>query len=185
MNQMSRLLNNAFLPYFCIFLLSSVTCVTPTYAQSGSSPNTEIAQANQTVVEWFEKYDAIRRNAEMSAGDKLKHGNALKKALKSGDKISAGTKTFVEKMRAKYEAAAAAIKQLPEIPETKELQEGYIQYFTDMEHSFAEITTQDVTPASSQTKAETKANLEKLSAKNKALDASLRTKYGIEKHKHS
>lgn len=182
--KMPLFLKRSITPLFFMLLLSSATSTLPGYAES-TPASAENVQVNKAVTEWFEKYDAIRRDAEMSTGEKLKHGTALKKALKSNSKLSEGTKNFIEKMRTKYEVAATAIKQLAEIPETKQLHEGYIQYFTDMEHSFAEILKQDESPASTQSKVETKAKLDTLSAKNKTLDASLRQKYGIAKHQHS
>jgi hypothetical protein len=182
---MPRILNLIFTPLICLVLLFPATTLTPANAETAPS-TTETEQSKKSIVEWFEKYDEIRRSAEMSTGEKLKYGGALKKALKSGGALSDGTKKFVEKMRAKFEAAAAATKKLPEIPETKDLQEGYVQYFTEMERSFAEcITIQEITPDSTKSKSETKAKLEKLSAKNKKLDGALREKYVIPKHKHS
>lgn len=177
---MSQILKYVFMPLLCMLMLSAPCMTTPVFADSSS----ESEDNQKRISDWFEVYDEIRRDAEMTTGEKLKYGNSLKKSLKSGEKLSESTKEFAEKMREKYEAAAAATKKLSEIPETKELQEGYSQYFSDMEHSFAEMTKPDVAEVSAQTKAETKAKLEKLTAENKALDARLRAKYGIAKHKH-
>lgn len=156
-------------------------------ASADSPPSTnENEEVNKPVSDWFAKYDEIRRDAEMTMGEKLKYGNALKKGLKTGGKLSKSTQEFVERMRAKYEAASVAMKALSAVPETKELQDGYVQYFIEMERTFSEcLSMQEVTPDSTQAKSQAKEKLEKLNAKNKKLDEELRVKFDIPKHKHS
>jgi len=174
---------NYFIALFCLvcFLFPTNTADADT-----DSTTTETEVTNKPVTEWFAKYDQIRRDAEMTMGEKLKYGNALKKALKSGGKMSKSTHAFAERMLSKYSAAATAMQALSSVPETQELQDGYIQYFTEMERSFQDcISIQEITPTTAESRAVTKEKIEKINAKNKKLDDDLRLKYDIPKHKHS
>ncbi len=138
---------------------------------------------NQTVIDWFKTYDQIRRDAEMPFREKLKYGSGLKKALKSGGKLSDSHKAFIQKMVSKYATASAAMKTLGSVPETKELQEGYLEYFIEMERTFADcLKSEELTETQLNDKAAAKEKLETLNQKIRKIDSTLRKQYDIEKH---
>jgi len=152
-----------------------------------TTTSTDTAESNPAVTEWFAKYDQIRRDAEMATSEKLKYGSAMKKALNAGAKVSPGTKEFMKRMSSKYEAASAAMSALTPTPETKELHDGYLQYFDEMGKSFSAAcaSEENADSADSAAKSETKDRIEALDNANKKIDAKLRQRFGIPKHKRS
>jgi hypothetical protein len=168
-----------------LLVLSFALCFHSAVVRAESTPAaSEASVSNPAVTEWFAKYDRIRSDAEMATSEKLKYGTALKKALKSGGKLSPGAQDFIKRMAVKYAAASAALSALTPPAETKELQEGYVHYFNDMEKNFKDcLETEEISPATSTTKAAAKEAIETLNNANKKLDYSLRKQFGIPKHK--
>jgi len=137
-------------------------------------------ERNVPVAEWFRKYDQVRRDAEMTMGDKFQ--SLLLAATKPEKKNAA----LASRMIAKYSTALSKMKELQSIPETKELQDGYIKYFGTAHQLFADyLAEQKKVPFTNQSLVPTKKKLEELDKTNKRLDDELRKKYGIFKHKHS
>lgn len=137
-------------------------------------------QKSLTVSEWFTRYDQIRRDAEMTMGDKWQ---ALSLLEKKPNKKNSELATHMLK---KYTSALSQIKELGATPETKELQTGYVEYFTKARQLFANyVTAQKVVPFTNQSMGPAKKELEELDKRNKKLDDELRKKYIIDKHKHS
>ncbi|MBX3150161.1 hypothetical protein KF728_08450 [Candidatus Obscuribacterales bacterium] len=146
----------------------------------------ELTAQNPAITEWFDKYDQIRNDAEMSLVEKLKYGSALKKALKSGGTLSTSAEKFVKRMVEKYATAAAALSALTPPPEVRALQQGYVQYFNEMEKSFSEcLNSGEVKSTDLAAKASAKERIENLDDANKKLDENLRKKFDIPKHNHS
>lgn len=166
-------------------LLAVVCCNTPVVFADSRSAETESASVNPAVTEWFEQYDEIRRSAEMTTGEKLKYGSSLKKALKSGGELSPTTKEFIQRMKSKYAAAHTSLQALKTPAETRDLQQGYAQYFKDMEESFGGcLDAQELSAEETAVKVERKEKIEALNSANKKMDDTLRKKFGIPKHKH-
>ncbi len=138
-----------------------------------------------SVSEWFEQYDQIRRDAEMSLGEKLQSRSVVEKGLNPGAKSEKKNGALATHLISKYETAVSAMKKLPVLPETRELQEGYTQYFIKMQQVFVECHKVRKAPATKQSLLSEKKKLEDLDKKNKKLDDELRKHYGIPKHKHS
>ena len=167
-------------------LLSFMTMPNIAFAEADSTSSKVSEETPKPIAEWFAAYDQIRRDAEMPLSEKLKYGGAVKKALKTGGKLSPSTQKFAEKMIAKFAAATAAMKALKPVPETKELHDGYIQYFTEMEKNFSDcVHKQEIDASLAESKTAAKRSIETLNNKNKKLDDDLRTKYDVPKHKHS
>lgn len=168
-----------------VALLAVVYCNPPEVFADLQSAETDSAPINPAVTEWFEKYDEIRRSAEMKTSEKLKYGSSLKKALKSGGRLSPTTKEFIERMKTKYAAAYTSLLSLQTPAETRDLQRGYAQYFKDMEESFGGcLDAQELSAEETAAKVEKKEKIEALNSANKKLDEGLRKKFGIPKHKH-
>lgn len=132
------------------------------------------------VTEWFKKYDQIRRDAEETSQERYQ--TLFLGENKPDEKNAALAKDMV----GKYTRAAAAMKQLPQVPETRELHKGYLSYFTSARQLFAEfLKAQKIVPYTIKHLVPSKNNLSNLDKANKKLDADLREIFGIPKHKHS
>lgn len=133
-----------------------------------------------TVIEWFDKYDQIRRDAEMTMADKWQ--SMLLQARKPEPKNAA----LATRMSTKYSCALSAMKKLGSRPETKALQVGYIEYFLTARQLFEDyLVAQKAVPFTNKALVPTKKKLEILDKKNKKIDDALRREYIIKKHKHS
>jgi len=159
---------------------SSAKSVTVASRAKVASAKHQLRQKSITVPEWFARYDQIRRDAEMSIGDKWQSLSLLEK--KPDQKNAA----LASRMLKKYATALSQIKELGSPPETQQLQTGYIEYFTTARQLFANyVAAQKEVPFTNQSLAPSKKKLEELDKKNKMLDDQLRKKYLIGKHKHS
>lgn len=163
----------------------AVCSLVPSAHSEPSKSSADVAVSNPAVTEWFAKYDQIRSDAEMATGEKLKYGTAMKKALKSDAKLSPAAAEFLKRMAAKYAAASTALGALTPPPETRDLQEGYIKYFRDMEKTFTDGSNEETGAAKTDARSANKERIEALNNANKKLDENLRKKFGIPKHKHS
>lgn len=93
---------------------------------------------------------------------------------------------LAERMIKKYTVATSEIKQLRPTPETRELQRGYTEYFSSARLLFTDFLKAERTvPFSIKQLTPAKNRLETLDKNNKRIDAELRKKFGIPKHKHS
>ncbi len=134
---------------------------------------------NVAVTEWFKKYDQIRREAEETTRDKYQ---SLFLGESKPDKKNA---ELASRMVEKYAVALAAMKRLPSPPETKQLHNGYIEYFGSARQLFIDfLKGQKIVPYSVKRFAPAKNRLEALDKTNKRIDGELRKTYGIPKHKH-
>lgn len=132
------------------------------------------------VVEWFKEYDQIRRDAEMSLADKFQ---AMLLTTGSPGKRNVALST---RMAEKYRTALAEIRRMESLPETRELQEGYTEYFSKAYALLQEhLDGQDPGALNNKNFIQMKEQLESLDSKNKKMDDDLRKEYGIPKHRHS
>lgn len=140
-------------------------------------------QSSQPVRDWFKEYDHIRSAAEMSFAEKLLTRTYLQKSLRPGARTPKRIADLMSKMNSKYATATNAMEHLPNVPETKELQEGYTEYFRRMGKWFASGANHDsIDIGTTISLAASKKELESLDRQNKSLDASLRKQYKIPRH---
>lgn len=133
-----------------------------------------------SVTEWFARYDQIRRDAEMTTGDKLQS------LLLSAKKPEIKNAALASRMLKKYTTALSGMKSLRSTLETRELQQGYIKYFSTACQLFSDyLAAQKEVPFTNQSLVPTKRKLEDLDKTNKKLDAALRNQYLIPNHIHS
>jgi len=152
------------------------------------------AQKGSKVAEWFVQYDRIRRKAQMSPQEKERSGKLLTQGLaasvfKSADseQEQLAASTLLRSMVERYNKAQAEMGQLPQIGETKKLNQGYTQYFINAGSLFGDYLKIQgnlfVTDSSGNSilgqLQQRKAALESLDITNKELDAKLRTKFKI------
>lgn len=173
--------------------LGIVILMQPLAAYGGESDTASANTAGdqkEAVVDWFKKYDQIRRDAELSLGDKFQTMSFLDKNLDNKTTLRKRDQELVARMNAKYAQADEAMKNLQPVSATRELQDGYTKYFSQVHKIFTHYIQDqnapevDCTPSPSSVR-EQRSALEELDVANKKLDAQLRTKYSIAKHKHS
>jgi|GEM_PF-1468506 hypothetical protein len=171
-------------------ILTYLTCPTNASAKArvtnNVSANTAASDSSpeekrlRSVEEWFNRYDQIRRDAEMTMGDKLQ---SLLLAAKKPEKKNAA---LASRMIAKYTTSLSELEKLESIPETRELQQGYIEYFRTARQLFSDyLDAQKAVPFTNQSLRPTKKRLEELDKKIKKIDANLRKQYRVTKHRHS
>ncbi len=145
------------------------------------------------IQEWFQRYDQVRRQSQMSPSEKQRADGLMSKgmtglgAMLAGDE-KAATQNLLTKLVSKYQAAAEQMKQLPLYPETERLHRGYYQYFSDARRLFSDylkvqsnlfaMDEETGKPVASLLMAR-KQNLETLDMNNKALDEQLRQQFNI------
>lgn len=173
---------------FCVLTFCIVTFLFfPNYAPALASSSDESDEQsrpecrnNAPVANWFAVYDQIRRDAEMTMGDKMQARSL------SANKPSKKNAELASRMLNKYTIALAAMKELTPVPETNDLHDGYTEYFGQARELFSDfIVEQEKIPFSNQKLVSAKKKLEELDSKNKLLDKQLRQKFKIPKHKHS
>jgi hypothetical protein len=139
--------------------------------------------------DWFNKYDGVRHQAQMSpnerarADDLLSHG--LQVFVPGPEKIQAGN--LLRNLVSKYETACNQLKQLPFYPETSGLHRQYFKYFSDARNLFADyLRVQNNIMVKDQNGntvmaglMERKQSLEGTEQQAKSLDSDVRNRLGI------
>lgn len=169
----------------------------PIFAQYTGAAGAQAASAGtnpQAVLGWFSRYDAIRRQAQMTPAERSKADAMMSQGLSviipGEEKVAA--QAFLSRLVQKNSVAANQLKQLPLYPETENLHRGYYKYFTDAARLFQDyITVQNnLFAVDGQGKALAgglvmrKQALEELDQANKALDARLRQQFGVAAYRY-
>jgi hypothetical protein len=146
------------------------------------------------VSDWFQQYDQIRRQAQMSDSERersrglMAQGMAasfMQSANAAQDKAAASA--LLRRMVQRYQLASSQMSTLPRIPETKKLYDAYTQYFQEAGALFSDylrvqnnlFATDGAGKGLVGQLAQRKSDLEMLDAANKDLDARLRDKFGV------
>ncbi len=161
----------------------------PPSQPANSAPATNAAQLKQ----WFSRYDQVRKQAQMTAGEKDRADNILSQGLSIF--IAGPNKVQAQKLLtglvSKYQVAIGQMKGLPLYPETSKLHRGYYQYFSDARTLFSDylLVQNDLMAKDPRTGKrvmpqlmERKNNLENLERQIKQLDGELRSQYGIARY---
>jgi len=165
-----------------LFSIALTVCFNTAFAVGQEVASLEV-QSSQSVKDWFKEYDQIRSAAEMSLTEKLQTRSFLERRLRPGAQQPKKITDLMAKMNSKYAAATSAMEHLACIPETKELQDGYTEYFKRMGKLFATGANHDLIDIGTTISlAADKKSIEELDQQNKSLDASLRKRYKIPKH---
>jgi exonuclease VII large subunit len=181
-----------------LFLLDGAACQLAhcDETQQRSSPVIAIAKAEKAdkVADWFQKYDSIRHEAQMSAQEKERSQTLLTQGLTASifksaqaDQDKAAASALLRRMVDRYRRASLQLAQVGEISETRKLQRGYAQYFRTAGDLFSDyLKVQNnlfATDGNGNSivgqMQQRKADLEALDAANKDLDARVRAKYHI------
>jgi hypothetical protein len=147
----------------------------------------------QAVLVWFQKYDAIRSDAEMTVDEKALSKQLMRRAmlpLASGEEKE-NARELAAKMVERYSTALVRIQQLKAPSETSALGAGYIRYFTSSKELFEKLGHKFSKDKEERRLAKHllsglisgKKELTVLDESNKQLDAKLRADYGIAEHK--
>ncbi|MBS2005892.1 MAG: hypothetical protein JST01_02550 [Cyanobacteria bacterium SZAS TMP-1] len=151
------------------------------------------ATSPAAIRDWFNKYDMVRRQAQMSPAERnnadelLSHG--LQVFVPGEEKILA--QKLLKNLVLKYDTACTQLKSLPFFPETSGLHRQYFQYFSDARNLFADyLRVQNNLMAKDNNGnsimaglMERKANLEGTEQNAKNLDGQLRNRFGIPPYK--
>jgi hypothetical protein len=140
------------------------------------------------VIDWFRKYDSIRRNAQMTRAEKIQSQQLMGKMMNpntsASDKNAA--KTLLNKQISRYAVALRGMRALPKVAETSALSSGYYNYFRDASLLFSSYKKVLDNPLAADggkpillKLGSRKSALESLDRTNKELDGKLRRKYGI------
>ncbi|MCC7529701.1 MAG: hypothetical protein IT342_14355 [Candidatus Melainabacteria bacterium] len=163
----------------------------------GMAPST-MRRGGPYIQEWFQRYDQVRRQSQMTPSEKQKADGLMSKgmtglgAMLAGDE-KAATQSLLNKLVGKYQAAAEQMKQLPLYPETERLHRGYYQYFSDARRLFSDylkvqsnlfaMDEETGKPVAGLLMAR-KQNLETLDMNNKGLDEQLRQQFNIAPYRY-
>jgi hypothetical protein len=163
----------------------STGLLTPAFAKADKSSR---------VSDWFQRYDQIRHEAQMSEAERERSRALMTNSIAasflqspSGAQDKAAASALLRKMVDRYHRALAQITDLPAISETKKLQQGYTLYFRNAGDLFGDYlkvqnsllaTDASGNPILGQLQ-QRKADLENLDFANKDLDAKLRTKFKV------
>lgn len=146
------------------------------------------------VGQWFYKYDAIRRAAQMNPQERQRADNLMSKGLSivvpGPEKAITGQ--LLVKLVNKNRLAADQMKGLPLYKETEQLHRGYYQYFATAQGLFADyLKVQNDILARDNNGAmiagglmNRKQQLAALDENNKQLDAQLRQQFNIPAYRY-
>lgn len=161
-------------------------------------------QANQmnrgggNIHQWFERYDQVRRQAQMSPAEKARADGLMSKGMSGLGAMLAGdekvvTQNLLSKLVGKYQTAAEQMKALPLFRETEQLHRGYYQYFSQARELFSDyLRVQGNLFAMDEATGKPLAGvlmgkkqaLETLDMNNKALDEQLRQQFNIPPYRY-
>lgn len=145
--------------------------------------STEVnAGSEKRVSDWFTKYDQIRRNAQMTAEEKAKAHKLMTAALTGNSAEKAAAKSMLSSMSNRYHRAISSLNNLGALPETTQLQKGYIRYFQTGNQFFQQyqrLMAMNINPAAIQGLDGARKQLTLLDVSNKLLDRKLRKQYAI------
>lgn len=160
-----------FIVIICLLHFARPACCGPSETHSIAT----VAQVEQ----WFDVYDRVRCEAELSGSEKLQLIRIRRPSR------SAALKAVIYRVAAKYERASASMAELQAPPEARELSEGYIRYFIHARKLLLEYVLDDQREGLSESVlVQEKKELRALDNANKILDENLRRRFGIPKHHH-
>ena len=153
------------------------------------------ASTPASIKQWFKSYDEIRRLAQMSPQERARADAMMSKGLSMivpGEEKLA-TQELLNSLVQRYQTACDALKALPFLQATGDLHKGYFEYFNDARILFSDylkvqsnifaVDPSSGKPIASQLMSR-KEDLEGLDARNKELDAKLRSQYLIPPYKY-
>jgi hypothetical protein len=167
----------------------------PLSMDTGNAGNVGNATGAVEVQQWFDQYDAVRRQAQMTPEERRKADAMMSQGMNFmlGGPEKAASQQLLSKLVNRYQLACQQLIRLPRIPATEELHRGYYQYFFDAGHLFADyikvqenlFAVDDSTgkPVAGQLMSR-KQMLEALDERNKSLDSQLRQQYGISPYRY-
>ena len=181
-----------------IVLLSGTFCVALSYPSAGQSSKAGVstkATPLAQIKDWFNKYDGLRRQAQMNPKEREKADALLAKGLAivmpGPDKVE--SQGLFQTLESKNAQAAEQLKNLPLYPETEQLHRGYYKFFSDTASLFTDyLKVQNNLMAPDPLTGKPlmgqlllrKKSLEELDAANKTLDLELRGKFQIPEYRY-
>jgi hypothetical protein len=171
------------------------TAQTPTdFQNGGSAPRQTSATASpsntlELIRKWFQRYDVIRHEAQMTPTERQKADAMMSQGLSiivpGEQKVE--SQQLLSSLVNRYHKASEELKALTFLPATSNLHRGYYQYFNDAGRLFSDyikvqnnlLAVDDQGTSLASTLMSRKESLTGLEQNNKAMDAQLRQTYGI------
>lgn len=139
-------------------------------------------QQNKEVAQWFNKYDEIRHEAQMTPAQKAKAHTLITAAFTQSDGDKSAAKALLSNLSSRYKTAIKQLSALKPIPQTAKLQDGYMNYFKTAARFFqmyqVELNKRSGHPNVDVMK-KAREDIAVINVSNKLLDHQLRKKYNI------
>lgn len=148
-----------------------------------------------TIAQWFQRYDQIRREAQMSPTERQQADTLLSRGISilvpGQQKLE--TKALLSNMVGRYQRACMQLKQLPQIQPTQQLHLSYFNYFSNAGNLFNDyLRVQDnlfLTDATTgqpvaASLLQRKQMLEALETRCKQVDSATRAQFGVPPYKY-
>jgi hypothetical protein len=144
--------------------------------------------------EWFNKYDMIRKQAQMTPAEKAKADDLMSHGLQMF--VPGEEKVIAQKLLTmlvgKYQTACNQLKLLPLYPETGQLHRDYFKYFSDAHDLFADYLKVQNNLMAKNANGQSimaglmqrKADLEATEQNAKSVDAGVRGQLGIAPYRY-
>lgn len=192
-------LNVARLYLVCLMLMPAYGCPDQGSLAKNTVKRVAVAQGTQSgvptkVLNWFNSYDEIRRQAQLSPEERAQADSLLGKGLAilspGPDKDAA--RILLQKMVNNYTVATQQMSELFVLPETEALHKGYSEYFSTAKNLFTDyLTVQDNFFAQDgngkpviQSLLERKERLEQINAYVHDLDSKTRAQFGVSPYRY-
>jgi hypothetical protein len=139
--------------------------------------------ANQRVAAWFGQFDQIRTRAQMTGPEKMTAIKlwATSMVQPSSSDTQEGQQLLMSMVQ-RYDRAIKELSTLRPIPETRNLQKGYMTFFKQAHTNFQQYVKafqEKSTKEAIDQMAVGRQQLAEIDARNKTLDRKLRKQYGI------
>ncbi len=194
--QIKKLLSASLCLTLITFCHSSAVANTLNQKYKHLAANTDGQPHNlATIRNWFNCYDQIRRQAQLSPAERQRADQIMSKGLSifmpGADKALA--QNLMTELVSRYEIAAQQMSQLQIISATEQLHRAYYQYFIDAKNLFSDYlklqsdlmaVDQNTGQPIASGLVERKENLSMLDQNNKILDERLRQQYGIQSYQY-
>jgi hypothetical protein len=170
---------------FNMFGPTSQAAMTPSILPS---TQTQPSESAEKIADWFTKYDAIRRQAQMTPQEKMTSTKLMTQSFTgvSTDEKAEG-RILLSKMLTRYMIACDQLRGLSPPPQTAELQKGYQEYFTAGRAFFTKyLIAMDNNQEGNaiDTLRADRSRMATIDMSNKALDKRLRARYGISPYQY-
>jgi hypothetical protein len=165
-------------------LFGTVRALADGTAAASPSSSGHTCSTDDDIKKWFARYDVVRRESKSTLKEKFQARRLLGIFLNPLGFEIEDSRDIIGKVIARYGKAADDLEKIPQLPETEELQTGFIQFFREAKQLFLDMLEVENLPYDKRQMAwralgDRKRKLDELDRKNKTLDGWLRSKFYI------